>query len=271
MKKIITIFIIIFINSCAKNYHELTDEALKIADKQGLSQKIYQSKNFKIFTLQKITNPKKNLRIYYEGDGLAFIDYNTPSSNPTPTSFFLLNLISKDDSANVIYIARPCQFLEDEKCEEKYWTNARFSKEILSSIDWVVKKFPQFKLELIGYSGGGEVAKYVAAKNKNMINIRTIAGNIDHKKFSEIHRVSTLDESINDQDLLPILENIPQIHFVGKKDEIIPPIISKNYLAKLSKKSCVKIIEVEGASHDEGWQLNWLNLLKIEPNCANFY
>jgi hypothetical protein len=270
MKNFITIFVVIFVVSCARNYQEIADITTEIGARQGLTKKIYHSKNFEVFTLQKITNPKKNLRIYFEGDGRAFIDRNTISSNPTPTSFFLINLIAVDDSPNIIYIARPCQFVEDKKCEEKYWSNARFSQEILYAIDEVVKNFPQFKLELVGYSGGGEVAKYIAAKNKNVVNIRTIAGNIDHKKFTEFHKVSALDESLGDEKLLFILENIPQIHFVGVDDEVVPAIIAQSYLRKLSKKSCVKIIEVKDANHQEGWQLKWGELLGIAPSCVDF-
>jgi hypothetical protein len=267
MKRIL--LIILFATfGCSKNFQTIMAETSKIGHQKGLEPIIYQTKNFKIFTLQKITDPLKPLKIYFEGDGRAFINRHTASANPTPTSFFLINLIKEDDSANILYVARPCQYVSSENCQPKYWTNARFSKEIIDAVDEVVKAFPKFELELVGYSGGGEVAKQIAVRNKNVVNLRTIAGNIYHAKFTEIHHVLPLDESLPEQNLLK-LANIPQIHFVGSKDKVVPKIIAETYRDKLLKKSCARIILVENATHSKGWNEEWKKLSKIQPFCTS--
>ncbi len=244
-------------------------KTLQIAAINNFKQQTYQTENFKIFTLQKLTHRKESLRIYIEGDGHAFSASGWPSTDPTPTSYFLINLITKDDFPNVIYIARPCQYFLENSCEEKFWTNARFSEEIVKALDAVLQEFSDQKIQLIGYSGGGAVAQLLALRNKNIISIRTIAGNLDHAKFSEIHHVKTLDESlqINNANDLEILQNIPQIHFVGGSDKIIPPLIAQNYYEKLSKKDCTRIVEIKNATHNKGWQERWKMLLNIEPIC----
>lgn len=285
MKKILFFSLFFFTASCAENVLTISNKTTEIGRQHGFEKKIYQTKNFKIFTLQKISSPffnpdlqhqesqefdtRKTLRIYFEGDGHAFVNKRIISANPTPTSYFLINLITQDPSPNILYIARPCQFVSDKKCQQKYWTNARFSEEILSSVNRVVKNFSEFKLELIGYSGGAEVAKYVAAKNKNTVSIRTIAGNLDHKKFTELHHVSALNESFNDEEILPTLAEIPQIHFVGSKDKVTPRAVAESYLEKLPNKSCTQIISVEGATHSKGWLEKWSQLLEIKPICLS--
>lgn len=253
--------------SCVKNFQELATEASQIGSQQGLEAKIYQTKTFRIFTLQKITDATKPLRIYVEGDGRAFINRYSPSKNPTPISHFLLDVMAQDDSPNLVYVARPCQFVEDTKCEEKFWTNGRFAPEVVAAIDEVLQNFSAQKIELIGYSGGGFIALQLATKNKNVINLRTIAGNLDHQKFVEFHQVSALDQSASDPDFNELAE-LPQIHFVGAKDRTTPAIIAQSYVSKLPQQNCSKIVKIAAVNHSTGWMERWEELLKIVPQCT---
>ena len=265
-KRIFQILTLIFVFSCSANHESITIRTSEIGKTQGLEPKTYQTKNFKIFTLQKISDKNKPIRIYLEGDGRAFLNKSLASANPTPTSYFLINLIKEDESPNLIYIARPCQYLNDQNCEKKYWTSDRFSAKISDSINEVLQNFSAQKLELIGYSGGGAIAKYLAVKNQNVVSLRTIAGNLEQQKFAEIHRVKILYEALTHQDL-EVLAAIPQIHFVGSEDKIIPPIIAQTYLEKLPQKNCAKIIQIKKATHYKGWDQDWRKLLEIEPSC----
>lgn len=266
LKKILLLISVAALFSCSPNYQEIKLKAIEIGHGNGMESKTYQTKNFKIFTLLKNTDPKKPLRVYIEGDGRAFINKYTPSQNPTPLSFFLLNLVKEDDYPNILYIARACQFSEDDKCQEKYWTIARFSPEAVDSIAEVLQNFSKQKIELIGYSGGGAIAKLIAQKNSNIANLRTIAGNLDHQKFTEIHRVPALSKSAPDFDLQQ-LAKIPQIHFVGADDKIVPEIIAKSYEEKLPQKNCSEIMVIKNATHSQGWSEVWPQLLQKTPNC----
>lgn len=258
---------IFFVSGCHENFAEIRLKASEISSKSGFGEQIYQTENFKIYTLQKITDPKKPIRVYFEGDGKAFIRKHLVSANPTPTSYFLVKLLQRDDWPNIIYIARPCQYLEDDKCDPKYWTNARFSNEIIDASNEVLQNFRTQKLELIGYSGGAAIAKHIAVRNKNVLNFRSIAGNLDHETFTKVHHVLPLDESAPDQDL-DRLANIPQIHFIGEKDVIIPPNVSQSYLEKLPQKNCVEIFTVKNATHSKGWGERWQELLEMQINCT---
>ena len=42
---------------------------------------------------------------------------------------------------------------------------------------------------------------------------------------------------------------IPQIHYVGSNDEVMPPLLVREFI-----KDDDLIIEVGGASHNEGWE-----------------
>ena len=263
----IFISLLLFLASCAENKSNIINKSLKILNQQNMTQKVYVANGFNIFTLQKIANHNDPIRIYVEGDGFAYINEDQPSSNPTPRSYFLMHLIAQDNSSNIVYIARPCQYLWSEKCSEKYWTSARFSPEVIDSIDEVIKNFSEYKLELVAYSGGAEIVNQIALRSKNISSIRTISGNLDHRKFCEIHEVPYLAESISQIDDYSFIEKIPQIHFVGAKDKIVLPIIAKEFVEKFSNKNCAQIFQLENASHYDGWSDEWNNLLKLQPKC----
>lgn len=261
LMKIVPIFFLILLASCVSSRFESIEKVTKIAAARKMSVKIYHTKNFDIFTLGKISDPKKSLRIYIEGDGRAYINRYEPSSNPTPSSF-LVELMAQDVAPNILYIARPCQYVESEKCEEKYWTSERFSAEAIAAISEVVDNFSDKKLELIGYSGGATIINHLS--QKNIKNIRTIAGNLDLEKFVKLHKISALSSPDIDYERLA---KIPQIHFVGAQDKIVPLEIFESYQEKLSKKNCVTLKILSQASHQKNWQSAWVELLAKEPLC----
>ncbi len=254
--------IILLFGSCSSKKLEALKEIESISSSRGMEIKIYNLKGFDIFTLGKITDPNKPLRIYIEGDGKAYVNRYQPSSDPTPTSNFLINLIAQDDSPNLLYIARPCQYVDSKKCEEKYWTSERFSVEVIAAISEVVDVFSNQKIELVGYSGGAMIA--LQLKQKNIQNIRTIAGNIDLEKFAEIHKISKLQTPQLDYERLA---KVPQIHFVGAKDKVIPLEIFNSYQRKLPKQNCVKLKIAPQADHQKNWRRDWVELLQTQPRC----
>lgn len=267
MKKFLLLGLTFFIFSCNNDVPKMAVSVLE-SDKKphGFKERIYQTKNFQVFTLQKITDPNAPYRIYLEGDGKSFIGKNRPSPNPTPTSNFLIDLVKEDGSENIIYIARPCQFVTDQKCQNKYWTSARFSPEIMNSVNEVLNNFSKYDVEIVAYSGGATIAKYLIPFNKNVISFRTIAGNLDNKKFAQIHHVAPMDKPTTKENF-EYLSRIPQIHFVGVEDEIIPKEIVKSYLSKMSYRGCATTVMVKKATHTSGWKEGWKRLLKIKSQC----
>ncbi|MBR2299926.1 MAG: hypothetical protein IJ870_05075 [Alphaproteobacteria bacterium] len=68
---------------------------------------------FKIASWQKITDKNAPYKIYIEGDGFAFNAHGSPTTNPTPKNTFLRQIAFNDPSKNVVYLARPCQYVND--------------------------------------------------------------------------------------------------------------------------------------------------------------
>jgi len=122
------------------------------------------------------------------------------------------------------------------------------------------------RINLVGYSGGGAVAVLVAARRRDVISIRTVAGNLDHDEVNRIHQVSPMPGSLNAIDVAPQLASIPQLHFSGADDDTVPPAIADRFRAAAGGR-CVKSLVVPGASHESGWPERWPGLLAMRPSC----
>ena len=78
--------------------------------------------------------------------------------------------------------------------------------------------------------------------------------------------MNTLSGSLDTMDYANRTKNIPQVHYFGGKDKIIPSWIAKNYLKTINSNSCTSIIEVTEASHLDGWEEYW-TLNQNLPKC----
>lgn len=203
-----------------------------------------QSGKHTLATWQKITNNTKPIHFYIEGDGRAFYNNGIPTNNPTPHGTLVRELASQDSADNVVYIARPCQFVFDENCNSGDWTNAKFSQYNLDSVANAVKQIAKKQpVVLIGYSGGALMTGLIIQQNTD-INIKkwiTIAGVLNHHDWTEYFGDKPLDKSLD----LTKLPNVPQIHYVGDKDTVVPIDLSKKWIQNDS----IKIIV--NATHDD--------------------
>lgn len=205
------------------------------------------------------------LTIYIEGDGLAWISRTKPSSNPTPINPLALTLALKDQG-NVVYLGRPCQYVEGKSCSRKYWTVERFAPEVVASMDEAVSlvkaKMHASQLVLVGYSGGGAVAALVAARRDDVVRLVTVAGNLDPQKWTQQLNVSPLTGSLNPADYWKKLTDIPQLHLVGGNDSSVPLFVAESYQARFpdGKKPPIKI--VAGFDHHCCWSTQWPELIE---------
>jgi len=227
---------------------------------------------FTLTTFSRITNPDLPLHVYIEGDGRAWIDRSQVSTDPTPLKAIGLALAAADDWPNVVYIARPCQFrdLSKEQCSSSYWTNKRFSREVIvatgQALDYFVRQVNVKSLELIGYSGGGAIAVLLAAERNDVISLRTVAGNLDHDAVNQYHGVSQMPESLNPINVAEKLKWLPQRHFVGANDKIVPSFITEKFIQK-SGSICSDVTYVKSTSHETGWVGRWHALIKLPLRC----
>jgi len=237
MKKIL--FFLILLSGCT---------AFEMPD--TFRHRIFDEQGFGISVWEKSSLSSDIYHVYIEGDGNAFNAHGLPTNNPTPKSAFMRKLAAKDMSANVVYLARPCQFTQGNACTEKYWTTARFASNVVEAEYQAIKEtIGNNPVILIGYSGGAQIAGLIAStKNLDVKEVITIAGNLDHKAWTSYHHLPPLSESMSLTDYADKFALVPQTHYVGEKDKVIPPIITEEFVAD---KSSVHI--VPNATHDGGW------------------
>lgn len=238
----------ILLNGCSRSIPNIQERKAKIFSllentktAQNIKQKNIETKNFDIFTLQNNLKKCKNISVYIEGDGFAWKTRNIISSNPTPLNPIGLKLMLANKNKCSIYLARPCQYINSKNCSKKYWTSHRFSEEIIVSYEEILLKIKNINhnntFTLLGFSGGGAIATILSTKRNDIKKLITIAGNLDTKAWTDFHDITPLKGSLNPANFTSKLESINQMHFIGKKDNIIPKIIYNSFESKFKNKS----------------------------------
>lgn len=203
------------------------------------------TQSYTIARWQKITDETAPVHLYIEGDGYAFNARGYPTSDPTPKGKMLRMMAFNDPSANVIYLARPCQFIKESHCSQTDWTTGRFSVKIIDSMSEAVQKSVRHQpVVLIGYSGGALLSGLIIRQNSNL-NVKrwiTIAGVLNHSSWTNYFHDQPLTDSVD----LKQLPSIEQTHFVGGKDKVVPLDLAKSW-------SDVSVIP--NATHASGWDV----------------
>jgi dienelactone hydrolase len=202
--------------------------------------------------------------IYIEGDGQAWVTESQPSSDPTPSVAMALELAIHQPEGIAVYLARPCQFVEAEarkNCRQTYWTEGRFAPEVVAAMDNAVShlmyQLQATQLQLVGYSGGGAIAALLSARRKDVKRLITVAGNLDHVTWVNIHRISPLSGSLNPTDSWRELSVIEQVHFRGSLDRIMPEQVASSYRNKFSVNAPIDMVNRAGFDHHCCWVNAW--------------
>ncbi|GAB3130045.1 alpha/beta hydrolase family protein [Novispirillum itersonii] len=273
MKKLLlSLLALPFLFSCSAIDRDANADAL--AKPARMSRMLLKTDPFLLTTFVRITDRSQPVTIYIEGDGLAWASRTEVSRDPTPKDAQGLALAALDPAANVVYLARPCQYTDRSKnpsCAPAYWTGKRFAPEVITAmgraVDQVAAQVPGQKINLVGYSGGGAVAVLVASRRQDVASIRTVAGNLDHAEVNRLAGVSQLTGSLNAIDVAAQVAKIPQIHYSGVNDRIVPPSISQRF-TQATGSACVRSVSVPGADHENGWINRWRELLNTRPTCG---
>lgn len=232
-------------------------DAIAIAAPSGFSQSSVSSPPFELFALVKEQSPVDPVRVYIEGDGRAFVNYQL-STDPTPSKLMLLKLAVADSSPNVAYLARPCQFIRTAACDSRYWSTARYGEEVLKSLQSAIFQISGSRtVELIGYSGGGTVAALLAPRMPQVTGIRTLAANLSVQEQTNHFDLSPLSESLDPIDFTVQSARFPQIHLVaGTDDAVIPAETIRHYQEKLNS-PCAQFVYLPEITHDGPWEAAW--------------
>jgi len=222
-----------------------------------------------LFTLAALmpTHPHAGvLRVYIEGDGLAWRSRHRLSAHPSPVTPTALNLMLVDPAGDKAYLARPCQYVQTASCHPRYWSTHPFSEEVIAEMDRALDALKgqggYDRLELVGFSGGGAVAALVSARRDDVDSLTTVAGNLDTEAFCRIHGLTPLSDSLNPADVASQLAHIPQRHFVGKGDTVVPVAVYASFAARRAPTQGVAPIVVDHVTHQKGWQAQWAGLLR---------
>ena len=247
----LSIIVTVFSSCSSKNIDLETriEKAFYYADKNNLKDEIISTKNFEIFSLLNKNESCKKLNVYIEGDGLAFLNKTTISPNPTPVNSILLKNLNLDNSSCKVYLARPCQYYMASSCNSSFWTNKRFSKEVIESylevFDYLKKRYKNDSFNIIAHSGGASVAIILSSFRVDIDNLITLAGNFDIEKWVELKNLNPLEGSLNPKDFAYKLENLKQYHFIANKDEVLPKEVFFSYLNSFKSRKNIqyKIID----------------------------
>ncbi|HKS15266.1 MAG TPA: alpha/beta hydrolase [Pseudomonas sp.] len=225
------------------------DRLLALASASDAEARVLQTP---LFPLQ-VVAPKalplgKPLTIYIEGDGHAWATATQPSLDPSPHALGITRL-ALDARHPGVYLARPCQFVMNRNCQRALWTDARFSVAVIesmqSAVDALKARYRASSLELIGYSGGAAVALLLAERRDDVVQLQTIAGNLDPVAWVKLDRLSPLADSMDPLDDTGKLATIVQRHFVGADDKVIKAELGMGYLRKV-RPECAQVVVVPG-------------------------
>ncbi|HEU5048606.1 MAG TPA: hypothetical protein VFT64_12275 [Rickettsiales bacterium] len=276
-KALILALLIVLLAGCTGiSAEDRAETARHIAVGANLREHRIMAEPFVLTVFERVGKLDAPATIYIEGDGLAWLNRQEPSLNPTPVDPLALRLAAEDQDDNVIYMARPCQFsgLSDASaiCPKEYWTSRRLSPEELRSenaaLDDIKARYHLTGFNLVGYSGGGGVVALLAGMRGDVLSLRTVAGNLDPALFSQLHRISKpAADTLSPLSVAAKTAHIPQQHFVGGRDEIIPLDIARSFRRAVGTSYCIRITKVESADHSEGWVNVWRDLLRASLDC----
>lgn len=255
------------------------ETAQRIASPAWMIKRDIPASPFALRAYERIHDKGGIAHLYIEGDGAAFTSPGEWEGNPTPKNPVALHLASKDNADNVIYLARPCQYSgmmsKGKECPEKFWKEERFSPAVINAydkaLDEIALRYDITGFHVIGYSGGASIATLLAAKRADILSLRTVAGIMDHERLAEHHNQAPYEGSLNPVTTAATLTKLPQYHFVGGQDKVVPPAILHSYMQSMPPTNCVQTMLVQEAGYDDGWVNKWPELLDLPVRCYGQY
>jgi len=208
----------------------------------AFTEKVMETKYLSFAVWEKDIQKGEPLRIYIEGDG-----------DPTPRKAVGFELAKNDPNQNVIYVSRPCQYVDCAECRNPaLWQEERFNEEIVdemkSLVVYLAHKYETPALDLIGYDGGGTMALLIASKIP-VRQVITVGGILDTQAYSREQNV--ILNGLNPADLTDKLAQVAQVHYVGGRDKKAPQSGAERFASRLRNAKSVQIKRLPNADHVE--------------------
>lgn len=274
-------FIFLLLTGCATTHPPIT-----LSDwSQGLTTHWLNIQQHQLVRLDKTASTKPHaIHIYLEGDGTPWVRRYFIAQDPSPRYPLALELMKRDDQIS-FYLGRPCYYLAphfyealaqnniDSPCSFHYWTDARYSENVVelmsTALTDTLQQLPSeqqsLPIILIGHSGGGTLAMLIAQRVTAVDGVITIAANMDTDAWTKHQGYSPLKKSINPAKALA-MRNIPQVHFAGENDDVVPPTINNHFMKKIGQELIVK----KGFTHSCCWLKEWPELLQFATTKMGF-
>jgi len=203
-----------------------------------------------------------SVHVYIDGDGVNFQWERFVRADPTPGRALMLELMGLD-RGNTLFVGRPCYFgLElDDSCNADYWTYARYSEKVVSSmVDVIARRTSQYsEVVLFGHSGGGAIALLIAEQLPKVKAVVTVAGNIDTEAWTQHHGYTPLYGSLNPAKRAPLPATIRQLHLVGAQDTNIPPSLTTPWI---DDQPAASLRVIPNNTHLCCWNKDWAAVLR---------
>ena len=253
--------IIFSVAGCNSPTQHFDQEAIRL----GLPSEVYRGSEFvhTVYRRDKLRGPSspRSLHIYLGSDGTP-MQAGGPAVDPTPRDPLALRLLALDPEP-AIYLGRPCYhgLARLPGCSSKFWTTARYSEEVVGSLEAAVRRFKAEngleRISWFGYSGGGTLAMLLAERFSETQSVVTVAANLDVEAWTEHLGYGRLTYSLNPAARPTLPERVVQRHYVGALDRVVPVDITARALAGKSD----KLIVIEHYDHVCCWEQIWPKVL----------
>jgi len=214
-----------------------------------------------VATFNANSDNNETLHIYIGGDGKPFVTPTEVAADPTPRSTYVLKLQRRDPQSSV-FLGRPCYhgLSRDVGCSPLAWTTERYSEAVVLSMATAIRNIGRGqRVMLIGYSGGGTLAMLIAPRLDNVEGVVTVAANLDIDAWASYHGYTRLAGSLNPVVQSVETQDLPQRHYFGSADVIIPAVMVERVRQAMPQGT---VAVMEGFDHTCCWRRAWPRLLE---------
>lgn len=203
------------------------------------------------------------LHVYIEHDGTPWERPDRYAIDPTPRAPLALELMARDTAPRLL-LGRPCHFTgPDPRCHPLLWTHRRYSQPVIDAMVAALRAHlgsqPARRVVLIGYSGGGTIARLMAAELPQVSRVITLAANLDIDLWADLNGYTRLDGSLNPATQPRLGHGVAEHHHAGARDTRVPPAVLRAYAQRHPH---ARVTEIAGFDHVCCWVEQWPELLR---------
>ncbi|MEG3639409.1 hypothetical protein [Magnetococcus sp. PR-3] len=252
-----------------------SDRLHLMAREASLHYKVHSGLEYDIATWRRIQNTGAPLHIYIEGSGHIWEAKGRLSQDPTPHHPKAFHLALADPHPNVVYLARPCQYVMDDPkhnrhCGPQLWSTHSLSDAVLADLNRAIhtlkREAQAKKIHLIGVGSGGNAAALLAGSRFDIASLRSVDGILDHDLYHTSLKQPRWAASLNAKNMAKLLRKIPQTHHITGLDSRLPREMAAQFLKPMGRESCAQVALHQWNDLDT-FLIKWPKLMAEAPPC----